>query len=129
MIVNPVITRKGGEGCVFEQISPSNISETNYLNTITTSRNIKQLTGLSLLFGPEYHGSWSEAYMYVFPDPSANENKLLEMRSTRSAGFEENMDSVDFTISGNSCSFFASVPVHFVGSFDQVSGVISYIPE
>ena len=129
MIVNPVITRKGGEGCVFEQISPSNISETNYLNTITTSRNIKQLTGLSLLLGPQDHGNWSESYMYVFPDPNANENKLLEMRNTRSAGFEEKMANVDFTISGNSCSFFASVPVHLVKNFDQIRGVISYIPE
>lgn len=129
MIVNPVITRKGGEGCVFEQISPSNISETNYLNTITTSRNIKQLTGLSLLFGLKDYGSGSGSYMYVFPDPNANENKLLEMRNTRSAGFEENMANVDFTISGNSCSFFASVPVHLVENSDQIRGVISYIPE
>lgn len=129
MIVNPVITRKGGEGCVFEQISPSNISETNYLNTITTSRNIKQLTGLSLLFGPKDNGRWNEAYMFVFPDLNANENKLLEMRNTRTAGFDENMANVDFTISGNSCSFFASGPVHLVRNFDQIRGVISYIPE
>lgn len=129
MIVNPVITRKDGEGCVFEQISPLNISETNYLNTITTSRNIKQLTGLSLLFGPEDNGRWNGAYMFVFPDLNANENKLLEMRNTRSAGFDENMANVDFTISGNSCSFFASVPVHLVENFNQIRGVISYIPE
>ena len=129
MIVNPVITRKGGEGCVFEQISPSNISETNYLNTISTSRNIKQLTGLSLFFGPEDNGSWNAAYMFVFPDLNANENKLLEMRSTRSAGFDENMANVDFTISGNSCSFYASIPVHIVENFNSISGVISYIPE
>lgn len=129
MIVNPVITRKDGEGCVFEQISPLNISETNYLNTITTSRNIKQLTGLSLLFGPEDNGMWNEAYMFVFPDLNANENKLLEMRNTRSAGFDENMANVDFTISGNSCSFFASGPIHLVENFNQIRGVISYIPE
>lgn len=129
MIVNPVITRKGGEGCVFEQISPLNISETNYLNTITTSRNIKQLTGLSLLFGPEDNGRGNKAYMFVFPDLNANENKLLEMRNTSSAGFDENMANVDFTISGNSCSFFASGPVHLVENFNQIRGVISYIPE
>lgn len=129
MILNPVITSKGGESCVFEQISPSNISESNYLNSITTSRNIKQLTGLSLLFGPEDNGNWNSAYMFVFPGLNANENKLLEMRNTRLSGIEENMSNVDFTISGNSCSFYASVPVHLVANYDSISGVISYIPE
>ena len=129
MIVNPVITRKGGEGCVFEQISPSNISETNYLNTITTSRNIKQLAGLTLLFGPEEGPQYDSVYMFVYPDYNGNESKLLEMRNTRTTGFEKNMSLVDFTVSGNSLSFYASVPIHLVGNFDQVRGVISYIPE